>query len=246
MLKGKCAVVTGAARGIGRAIALKYAKLGANLVINYRSSEEEAKSLESELKELGVEVLVVKADISNFNDANNLILMAKERFGAVDILVNNAGITKDGLVMRMKEEDFDRVIEVNLKGVFNCIRAVTPIMVRQKFGKVINMASVVGITGNAGQLNYCAAKAGVIGMTKSLAREVGSRGINVNAIAPGFIQTSMTNVLGEKAKDAVMSNIPLKRFGDVSDVAEVAAFLASESASYITGQVISVDGGMSM
>lgn len=246
MLKGKCAVVTGAARGIGRAIALKYAKLGANLVINYRLSEEEAISLENELKELGAEVLVVKADISNFNDANNLILMAKERFGSVDILVNNAGITKDGLVMRMKEEDFDRVIEVNLKGVFNCIRAVTPIMVRQKFGKVINMASVVGITGNAGQLNYCAAKAGVIGMTKSLAREVGSRGINVNAIAPGFIQTSMTNVLGDKAKDAVMANIPLKRFGDVSDVAEVAAFLASESASYITGQVISVDGGMSM
>ncbi|MBU3107281.1 3-oxoacyl-[acyl-carrier-protein] reductase [Clostridium gasigenes] len=246
MLKGKCAVVTGAAKGIGRAIALKYAKLGANLVINYRSSEEEAISLEKELKELGVEVLVVKADISNFNDANNLILMAKERFGSVDILVNNAGITRDGLVMRMKEEDFDRVIEVNLKGVFNCIRAVTPIMVKQKSGKVINMASVVGITGNAGQLNYCAAKAGVIGMTKSLAREVGSRGINVNAIAPGFIQTDMTNELGEKAKDAVMANIPLKRFGNVSDVAELAAFLASESASYITGQIISVDGGMSM
>lgn len=246
MLKGKCAVVTGAARGIGRAIALKYAKLGANLVINYRSSEEEAKSLENELKELGVEVLVVKADISNFNDANNLILMAKERFGSVDILVNNAGITKDGLVMRMKEEDFDRVIEVNLKGVFNCIRAVTPIMVRQKFGKVINMASVVGITGNAGQLNYCAAKAGVIGITKSLAREVGSRGINVNAIAPGFIETDMTNKLGDKAKNGMMSNIPLKRLGSASDVAEVAAFLASESASYITGQVISVDGGMSM
>lgn len=246
MLKGKCAVVTGAARGIGRAIAIKYAKLGANLVINYRTSEEEAISLENELKELGVEVLVVKADISNFEDASNLILKAKERFGSVDILVNNAGITKDGLVMRMKEEDFDRVIKVNLKGVFNCIRAVTPIMVRQKSGKVINMASVVGITGNAGQLNYCAAKAGVIGMTKSLAREVGSRGINVNAIAPGFIETDMTNVLGEKAKDAIMGSIPLKRLGKVSDIAEVAAFLASESASYVTGQVISVDGGMSM
>ncbi|MGL5353624.1 MAG: 3-oxoacyl-[acyl-carrier-protein] reductase [Clostridium sp.] len=246
MLKGKCAVVTGSARGIGRAIALKYAKLGANLVINYRNSEEEAKSLENEIKDLGVEVLVVKADISKFDDANNLIVMAKERFGSVDILVNNAGITKDGLVMRMKEEDFDKVIEVNLKGVFNCIRAVTPIMVRQKSGKVINMASVVGITGNAGQLNYCAAKAGVIGMTKSLAREVGSRGINVNAIAPGFIETDMTNALGEKAKGSVMENIPLKRFGNVEDIAEVAAFLASESASYITGQVISVDGGMSM
>lgn len=246
MLKGKCAVVTGASRGIGRVIALKYAKLGANLVINYRSSEEEAIALENELKELGVEVLVVKADISNFDEANNLIVMAKERFGSVDILVNNAGITKDGLVMRMKEEDFDRVIEVNLKGVFNCIRAVTPIMIRQKSGKVINMASVVGITGNAGQLNYCAAKAGVIGMTKSLAREVGSRGINVNAIAPGFIVTDMTNALGDKAKDAVMANIPLKRFGEASDVAEVAAFLASDAGNYITGQVISVDGGMSM
>ncbi|MEG2290813.1 MAG: 3-oxoacyl-[acyl-carrier-protein] reductase [Clostridium sp.] len=246
MLKGKCAVVTGASRGIGRAIALKYAKLGANLVINYRSSEEEAIALENELKELGVEVLVVKADISNFDEANNLIVKAKEKFGSVDILVNNAGITKDGLVMRMKEEDFDRVIEVNLKGVFNCIRAVTPIMIRQKSGKVINMASVVGITGNAGQLNYCAAKAGVIGMTKSLAREVGSRGINVNAIAPGFIVTDMTNALGEKAKEAVMANIPLKRFGEASDIAEVAAFLASDAGSYITGQVISVDGGMSM
>lgn len=246
MLKGKCAVVTGSARGIGRAIALKYAKLGANLVINYISSEEEAITLENEIKELGVEVLVVKADISNFNDANNLIVKAKERFGSVDILVNNAGITRDGLVMRMKEEDFDRVIEVNLKGVFNCIRAVTPIMIKQKSGKIINMTSVSGIMGNAGQLNYCASKAGVIGMTKSLAREVGSRGINVNAIAPGFIETDMTNVLGDKVKEAGIQNIPLKRFGSVSDIAEVAAFLASDSANYITGQVISVDGGMSM
>lgn len=246
MLKGKCAVVTGTSRGIGRAIALKYAKLGANLVINYRNSEEEAIALECEIKELGVEVLSLKADISNFEEANNLITKAKERFGSIDVLVNNAGITKDGLVMRMKEEDFDRVIEVNLKGVFNCIRAVTPIMIRQKSGRVINMASVVGITGNAGQLNYCAAKAGVIGMTKSLAREVGSRGINVNAIAPGFIVTDMTNELGDKAKEAVMANIPLKRFGEASDIAEVAAFLASDAGSYITGQVISVDGGMSM
>lgn len=246
MLKGKCAVVTGSARGIGRAIALKYAKLGANLVINYISSEEEAITLENEIKELGVEVLVVKADVSNFSDANNLIVKAKERFGSVDILVNNAGITRDGLVMRMKEEDFDRVIEVNLKGVFNCIRAVTPIMIKQKSGKIINMTSVSGIMGNAGQLNYCASKAGVIGMTKSLAREVGSRGINVNAIAPGFIETDMTNVLGDKVKEAGIQNIPLKRFGSVSDIAEVAAFLASDSANYITGQVISVDGGMSM
>lgn len=164
----------------------------------------------------------------------------------VDILVNNAGITKDGLVMRMKEEDFDSVIQVNLKGVFNCLRAVSPIMIRQKSGKIINMSSVVGIVGNAGQINYCAAKAGVIGMTKSLAKELGGRGINVNAIAPGFIKTDMTNKLSDKNKEMIMENIPLKRIGVVEDIAEVAAFLASEAASYITGQVISVDGGMSM
>ena len=231
--------ITGAARGIGRAIALKYAKLGANLVINYRSSEEEAISLEKEIKELGVEVLVVKADISNFNEVNNLVLMAKERFGSVDILVNNAGITRDGLVMRMKEEDFDRVIEVNLKGVFNCIRAVTPIMVKQKSGKDNKYVISSWNNRKCRSSKLCASKAGVIGMTKSLAREVGSRGINVNAIAPGFIETDMTNELGEKVKDAAMENIPLKRFGNVSDVAELVAFLASEAASYITGQIIS-------
>lgn len=246
MLKNKCAVITGATRGIGRAIAKKYASLGANIVINYRNSDSEAKILEEELKRLGVEVLVIKADISNFNEAQNLINSAKERFGAVDILVNNAGITKDGLVMRMKEEDFDSVIQVNLKGVFNCLRSVSPIMIRQKSGKIINMSSVVGIVGNAGQINYCAAKAGVIGMTKSLAKELGGRGINVNAIAPGFIKTDMTDKLSDKNKEVIMENIPLKRIGVVEDIAEVAAFLASEAASYITGQVISVDGGMSM
>ncbi|ATD54860.1 3-oxoacyl-[acyl-carrier-protein] reductase [Clostridium chauvoei] len=246
MLKNKCAVVTGATRGIGRAIAKKYAKLGANIVINYRNSDEEAKKLEEELRELGVEVLVVKADISDFEEAQNLINLAKETFGTVDILVNNAGITKDGLVMRMKEEDFDSVIEVNLKGVFNCLRAVSPIMIRQKSGKIINMSSVVGIIGNAGQINYCAAKAGVIGMTKSLAREIGGRGINVNAIAPGFIQTDMTNKLSDKNKEMILGNIPLKRLGNVEDIAEVAAFLASDASSYITGQVISVDGGMAI
>ncbi|MBX7371179.1 3-oxoacyl-[acyl-carrier-protein] reductase [Clostridium chauvoei] len=246
MLKNKCAVVTGATRGIGRAIAKKYAKLGANIVINYRNSDKEAKKLEEELRELGVEVLVVKADISDFEEAQNLINLAKETFGTVDILVNNAGITKDGLVMRMKEEDFDSVIEVNLKGVFNCLRAVSPIMIRQKSGKIINMSSVVGIIGNAGQINYCAAKAGVIGMTKSLAREIGGRGINVNAIAPGFIQTDMTNKLSDKNKEMILGNIPLKRLGNVEDIAEVAAFLASDASSYITGQVISVDGGMAI
>ncbi|MEG0296149.1 MAG: 3-oxoacyl-[acyl-carrier-protein] reductase [Clostridium sp.] len=246
MLKGKCAVITGAARGIGRAIAIKYAKLGANIVINYRSSEAEARELEDELKSYDVEVLVVKADVSDFNQANELIVKAKEQFGSIDIIVNNAGITKDGLAMRMKEEDFDKVIEVNLKGVFNVLRAVSPIMVKQKYGKIVNMASVVGIIGNAGQLNYCASKAGVIGMTKSLARELGSRNINVNAIAPGFIETDMTKTLSDKAREMSMTNIPLKKFGCPEDVAEVAAFLASEKSNYITGQVICVDGGMVM
>lgn len=246
MLKGKCAVITGAARGIGRAIAIKYANLGANIVINYRSSEAEARELEMDLKSYDVEVLVVKADVSDFNQANDLITKAKEQFGNIDIIVNNAGITKDGLAMRMKEEDFDKVIEVNLKGVFNVLRAASPIMVKQKYGKIINMASVVGIIGNAGQLNYCASKAGVIGMTKSLARELGSRNINVNAIAPGFIETDMTKTLSDKAREMSMANIPLKKFGCPEDVAEVAAFLASEKSNYITGQVICVDGGMVM
>lgn len=246
MLKGKNAVITGASRGIGKAIAIKFASLGANIVLNYRNSELEAKELESKLKEFGVEVLLIKADISKFEEANNLITKAKEVFGSIDIVVNNAGITKDGLVMRMKEEDFDKVVEVNLKGVFNVLRAVSGIMIKQKHGKIINMSSVVGITGNAGQLNYSAAKAGVIGMTKSLARELGGRGINVNAIAPGFIETDMTSGLSEKAREVSMNNIPLKRFGNVEDIAGVAAFLASEDSNYITGQVICVDGGMVM
>ena len=246
MLKGKCAVVTGSARGIGKAIAVKYASLGANIVINYRKSEEEACKLAKELEQYNVEVLTVKADVSKFEEANELINKAKEKFGKIDIVVNNAGITRDGLAMRMKEKDFDDVIEVNLKGVFNVLRAVSSIMVKQRSGKIINMASVVGMVGNAGQLNYCASKAGVIGMTKSLAKELGGRGINVNAIAPGFIETDMTSGLSEKAKEASMAAIPLKRYGTTEDVAEVAAFLASEKANYITGQVIAVDGGMVM
>ena len=246
MLKGKCAIVTGAAKGIGKAIALKLASLGANIVLNYRSSEKEAAEVANEIKELGVEVLTVKADISKLDEVEELIKAAKEKFGSVDIMVNNAGITKDTLILRMKEEDFDSVIDVNLKGVFNCMKAITPVMVRQKQGKIISSSSVVGIAGNAGQVNYSASKAGIIGMTKSLAKELGSRGVNVNAVAPGLIETDMTNTLGDKVKEEAEKNIPLKRFGKAEDVAECVAFLASGASDYITGQVIQVDGGMLM
>lgn len=246
MLKGKCAVVTGAAKGIGKAIALKLASLGVNIVLNYRSSEDKAIETEKEILSLGVEVLRIKGDISKANDVENLIDCAKKKFGKIDIMVNNAGITKDTLLLRMKEEDFDSVINVNLKGVFNCLKAITPVMVKQKEGKIINLSSVVGLVGNAGQINYAASKAGVIGMTKSLAKEIGSRGITVNAVAPGFIETDMTDVLGDKFKEEAKKSIPLKRLGKAEDVAEVVAFLASDSANYITGQVIQVDGGMVM
>ena len=246
MLKGKCAVVTGAAKGIGKAIALKLASLGVNIVLNYRSSEDKAIETEKEILSLGVEVLRIKGDISKANDVENLIDCAKKKFGKIDIMVNNAGITKDTLLLRMKEEDFDSVINVNLKGVFNCLKAITPVMVKQKEGKIINLSSVVGLVGNAGQVNYAASKAGVIGMTKSLAKEIGSRGITVNEVAPGFIETDMTDVLGDKFKEEAKKSIPLKRLGKAEDVAEVVAFLASDSANYITGQVIQVDGGMVM
>ena len=246
MLKGKCAVVTGAAKGIGKAIALKLASSGVNIVLNYRSSENKAIETEKEILSLGVEVLRIKGDISKPNDVENLIDCAKNKFGKIDIMVNNAGITKDTLLLRMKEEDFDSVINVNLKGVFNCLKAITPVMVKQKEGKIINLSSVVGLVGNAGQVNYAASKAGVIGMTKSLAKEIGSRGITVNAVAPGFIETDMTDVLGDRFKEEAKKSIPLKRLGKAEDVAEVVAFLASDSANYITGQVIHVDGGMVM
>jgi 3-oxoacyl-[acyl-carrier protein] reductase len=246
MLKGKCAIITGASRGIGKAVALKLASLGANIVINYRSNEKEAIEVENEIKAMGVETLCVKGDISKSEEVENLIASAKEKFGTIDIMVNNAGITKDTLILRMKDEDFDSVIDVNLKGVFKCLKAITPVMVKQKHGKIINLSSVVGISGNAGQVNYAASKAGVIGMTKSLAKEVGSRGITVNAVAPGFIETDMTNELNDKIKEEAKKNIPLKRLGTAKDVANVVAFLASESADYVTGQVIQVDGGMLM
>ncbi|MDZ4940537.1 3-oxoacyl-[acyl-carrier-protein] reductase [Clostridium perfringens] len=246
MLKDKVAIVTGGTRGIGRAIALKLADQGANIVINYRNSDKEAEELKAILEEKGVKVLTVKCDISNFEDSKNLMDKCKEVFGKIDILVNNAGITKDTLIMRMKEEDFDNVIDVNLKGTFNCAKHASAIMLKQRFGKIINMTSVVGIAGNAGQVNYAASKAGVIGLTKSLAKELGSRGITVNAVAPGFINTDMTASLSEKVKEEASKNIPLKRLGDPEDVAKLVGFLASDAANYITGQVINVDGGMVM
>ena len=246
MLKDKVAIVTGGTRGIGRAIALKLADHGANIVINYRNSDKEAEELKAILEEKGVKVLTVKCDISNFEDSKNLMDKCKEVFGKIDILVNNAGITKDTLIMRMKEEDFDNVIDVNLKGTFNCAKHASAIMLKQRFGKILNMTSVVGIAGNAGQVNYAASKAGVIGLTKSLAKELGSRGITVNAVAPGFINTDMTASLSEKVKEEASKNIPLKRLGDPEDVANLVGFLASDAANYITGQVINVDGGMVM
>ena len=246
MLKDKVAIVTGGTRGIGRAIALKLADHGANIVINYRNSDKEAEELKGILEEKGVKVLAVKCDISNFEDSKNLMDKCKEVFGKIDILVNNAGITKDTLIMRMKEEDFDNVIDVNLKGTFNCAKHASAIMLKQRFGKIINMTSVVGIAGNAGQVNYAASKAGVIGLTKSLAKELGSRGRTVNAVAPGFINTDMTASLSEKVKEEASKNIPLKRLGDPEDVANLVGFLASDAANYITGQVINVDGGMVM
>ena len=241
MLKDKVAVVTGAGRGIGRAIAKTFAGYGAKVVVNYNGSEERANSLVAEIKEAGGEAVAYKANVADFAEAEGLIKFALEQYGRVDILVNNAGITKDNIMLGMKEEDFDQVININLKGAFNCIKHVYRPMMKQKYGRIINMSSVVGIEGNAGQINYAASKAGIIGMTKSVAKELGSR-----AIAPGFIKTDMTDAMSDKMKDAMLDHITVKRLGEVSDIAETAAFLASDKASYITGQVIRVDGGMSL
>ncbi len=242
MLKDKTVIVTGAAKGIGQAIALAFAKEGANIVVNYRSTapEETVKLVEAE----GVKCLAVQADVSDFQACEGLVESAKEAFGSVDVVVNNAGITRDTLLMRMSEEDFDAVISTNLKGCFNMVKHASKVMLKQKSGSIINMSSVIGLIGNAGQANYAAAKAGIIGITKSTAKELAARGITCNAIAPGFIETDMTAVLSDKVKEGILANIPLKRMGKPEEIAQTAVFLARSG--YITGQVITVDGGMVM
>ncbi|GAA0105572.1 3-oxoacyl-[acyl-carrier-protein] reductase [Paraclostridium sordellii] len=245
-LNGKVALITGGSRGIGKAIAIKLASYKANIVINYTSNKEHALKVKEEIESYGVKSIVIKCDVSKSDEVNNMIEEVVKEFGQIDILVNNAGITRDGLLMRMKEEDFDSVIDINLKGVFNCTKSATKYMMKKRYGKIINISSVVGLIGNAGQANYCASKAGVIGITKSSARELASRNINVNAIAPGFIDTDMTSVLNENLKETMLKNIPQNRFGSPEDVANLVLFLACDMSSYITGQIINVDGGMVM
>lgn len=244
LLDGKTALVTGATRGIGRAIALKFASEGADIAFTYRSQEEAAMTLTAEIEAKGVRVKAYKSDAASFEDAHNVVADAKETFGHIDILVNNAGITKDGLMMRMDEAAWDGVIGTNLKSAFNFIHACTPIMARQRSGSIINMSSVVGVSGNAGQCNYSASKAGLIGLSKSIAKEMGPRGIRSNCIAPGFIATDMTEALPENLRQEWEKQIPLRRAGQPEDVAKVALFLASDLSSYVTGQVINCCGGM--
>ena len=246
MLTGKIAVVTGASRGIGRAIALKLASEGAAVIVNYNGSEEKALEVKQEIEAAGGRADICQCDVSDYGKCEGFIAEIIKEYGQIDILVNNAGITRDGLLMKMSEEDFDKVLKTNLKGSFNTIRFASRQMLKQRKGRIINMASVVGVTGNAGQANYAASKAGIIGLTKAAARELASRGVTVNAIAPGFIETDMTKILPEKVKEATVSQIPLGKFGQVEHVAAAAAFLASEEAEYITGQVLHVDGGMAM
>lgn len=246
MLDGKIAVVTGASRGIGKAIAKKLASLGATVIINYNGSADKAEAVRQEILAEGGIAETIQCDVSDFAACETFFKDVISRFGRIDILINNAGITKDGLLLRMSEEDFSKVLDVNLKGAFNCIRFSARQMMKQRYGRIVNMASVVGIAGNAGQVNYAASKAGVIGLTKSAAKELASRGITINAIAPGMIETDMTKDLTDKVKDEMAKQIPLRRFGQAEDVAEAAAFLVSDSAAYITGQVLHVDGGMVM
>jgi len=242
----KTALVTGAGKGIGKAIALAFAQAGYNVIINYNGSKEAAQSVLKEAESYGVKAITIQADVSKDEQVKAMIDQAMEQFGRIDVLVNNSGINKDGLMMRMSLEDFHKVIAVNLEGTFNCIKHVSRQMLKQRGGRIINISSVSGVMGNAGQANYCASKAGIIGLTKSVARELGSRGITSNAVAPGFIRTEMTDVLPEDVKKAMGEQIPLKHFGETKDIAEAVAFLASDEAAYITGQVLHVDGGMAM
>lgn len=245
-LQGKTAIVTGGGRGIGRAICLEFAAQGANVVINYAGNSEAAEKTAADCQALGAKAAIIKADVSKAEDVDAIFALAVEKFGRVDILVNNAGVTKDKLIMAMSEEDFDKVVDTNLKGAFLCMKAASKLMMKQRGGRIINMSSVVGVRGNAGQVNYSASKAGIIGMTKSLAKELAGRNVTVNAIAPGFIDTDMTAVLSDKVKEAILGDIPMKKLGKPEDIAKTAAFFAQDEAGYITGQVICVDGGMAM
>jgi 3-oxoacyl-[acyl-carrier protein] reductase len=245
-LEGKAALVTGASRGIGREIALELARQGANVAVNFSGSEAKANEVVDEIKALGREAFAVKCDVSNADAVAEMVKGTIDNFGKLDILVNNAGITRDNLLMRMKEEEWDDVININLKGVFLCTKAVTRQMMKQRVGRIINIASIVGVSGNPGQANYVAAKAGVIGLTKTTAKELASRNITVNAIAPGFITTDMTDKLPEEVKADMLKQIPLARLGEPKDIAKMTAFLASDDSAYMTGQTLHIDGGMVM
>ncbi len=247
MVENKVALITGATRGIGKEVAIQLAKQGYNIVANCRNKEEDdLDGMKKEIESFGVKIIFLEANVANFEECDKMVKEAIEEFGRIDVLVNNAGITKDGLIMRMKKEDFEAVIDVNLVGTFNVTRNVIPHMIKQKSGRIISLASVVGVCGNAGQTNYSASKAGIIGFTKSLAKEVASRNILVNAVAPGFIATNMTEVLSDSVKENINAQIPLKRMGTPEEVAKVIKFLASDDSSYVTGQVINIDGGMVM
>lgn len=245
-LEGKVALVTGASRGIGKEVAIELARQGCNVIVNYAGSEAKANEVVMEIRELGREAIAIQANVADSDSVQNLVKEAITNFGQLDILVNNAGITRDNLIMRMKEDEWDDVINTNLKGVFLCTKAVTRQMMKQRSGRIINISSIVGVSGNPGQANYVAAKSGVIGLTKTTAKELAPRGITVNAVAPGFISTDMTDELPENVKEEMLKQIPLSRFGEPKDIAKVVSFLASDAANYMTGQTLHVDGGMVM